>query len=483
MSTVNNYGGKMEQINKKQGFPCMETPTCEASWEIDTLDRKSYSVRLEKIIALTEDPYVIALTAPWGSGKSFFLEAWRKTLIKDKKPCVYFSAWEFENDADPLFSLIGNIKQAFIPYKKEFNNEDANLIKHSQEKQSTITTLCQKVNYSLDRMINLSNALKIGVAAGLDVGRMIAPNTATTTAKIIDSGITAFEEIKDSQKDFKNDLTEFAKHIIQQHNNHPIVIMIDELDRCKPEYVITLLERIKHLFRIKGLVFILAIDLPQLNNIVKNIYGFEDGTCRDYLDKFFDLYFELPYAKSNTFSIKKLEKTIIHIPPDILAFDLGWEKSLSIYIEILALITQEKSYSLRKIEKSLSIFSVISNEYEPSLWHAYWILHFLLNDATLNYVDKALSEWEILRDRMKYQKDSAKIHKTNFTYKTIPEALYMVMKTYKSGSIICFNHHISFEEEFRKYATSLDRFTDTIFISCPKTIDIYDMCKLRWSRF
>ena len=54
----------MEQKNKTSGFSCFETPTCEASWEIDTLNRKVYSERLEKIIALTKHPYVIALNAP-----------------------------------------------------------------------------------------------------------------------------------------------------------------------------------------------------------------------------------------------------------------------------------------------------------------------------------------------------------------------------------------------------------------------------------
>ena len=155
------------------------------------------------------------------------MEAWKKTLTKDSKPCVYFSAWEFENEADPLFSLIGNIKQSFIPYKQDVCSDSAEIHKHCDEKTSTLTTLCQKLNYSLNRMSTFSNVLKLGTAFALDAGRVIAPNTATAAGKIIDSSITAFEEIKESQKNFKDDLTAFVEEITQNNHNHPIVIMID----------------------------------------------------------------------------------------------------------------------------------------------------------------------------------------------------------------------------------------------------------------
>ena len=39
-----------------------------------------------------------------------------------------------------------------------------------------------------------------------------------------------------------------------------LFVFIDELDRCRPTYAIELLERIKHLLDIDGLVFILAMD-------------------------------------------------------------------------------------------------------------------------------------------------------------------------------------------------------------------------------
>ena len=65
-----------------------------ASWEKDKLDRKPHADRLTALIQNTRGPYVIGLTSPWGSGKTFFLRAWERDLVEQKKPCVYFNAWK-----------------------------------------------------------------------------------------------------------------------------------------------------------------------------------------------------------------------------------------------------------------------------------------------------------------------------------------------------------------------------------------------------
>lgn len=72
------------------------TDTEQMTWENDLLNRKEYADRLTTLIKNTKGPYVIGLTSPWGSGKTFFLQAWRHQLLEDKKPCIYFNAWENE---------------------------------------------------------------------------------------------------------------------------------------------------------------------------------------------------------------------------------------------------------------------------------------------------------------------------------------------------------------------------------------------------
>lgn len=72
-----------------------------------------------------------------------------------------------------------------------------------------------------------------------------------------------------------------------------LVFFIDELDRCKPNYAIGMLERIKHYFDDERVTFIFSISLSQLQHTVNRFYGSGFDATR-YLDKFFDLRISLP---------------------------------------------------------------------------------------------------------------------------------------------------------------------------------------------
>jgi hypothetical protein len=79
-----------------------------------------------------------------------------------------------------------------------------------------------------------------------------------------------------------------------------LFIFIDELDRCRPTYAIELLERIKHLLDIEGLVFVLAMDKIQLSHSVKGIYGAEFEAL-GYLRRFIDIEYTLPESDLDAF--------------------------------------------------------------------------------------------------------------------------------------------------------------------------------------
>jgi hypothetical protein len=63
------------------------------------------------------------------------------------------------------------------------------------------------------------------------------------------------------------------------------LIIIDELDRCNPNYAIEFLETIKHFFDIKGLIFALGVDKKQLASSAKALFG-QDLDFDEYYRKF-----------------------------------------------------------------------------------------------------------------------------------------------------------------------------------------------------
>ncbi len=85
----------------------------------------------------------------------------------------------------------------------------------------------------------------------------------------------------------KHEIQQWVGAIIgKKKKQAPAFILIDELDRCRPSYAVEMLETIKHIFDIKGVVFVLATDTEQLQHSIKVIYG-EGFNAPAYLRRFF----------------------------------------------------------------------------------------------------------------------------------------------------------------------------------------------------
>ena len=83
---------------------------------------------------------------------------------------------------------------------------------------------------------------------------------------------------------FKAKLTKLAN---TSENSAPLVVIIDELDRCRPSYALEMLERVKHLFDVPNVVFIFFVYAPALLSAVRKTYG-QDIDPSEYLRKFFE---------------------------------------------------------------------------------------------------------------------------------------------------------------------------------------------------
>ena len=94
-------------------------------------------------------------------------------------------------------------------------------------------------------------------------------------------------------RDLKTNIEQWIETVIAQKKlQYPAFIFIDELDRCRPSYAVEMLETIKHIFDIKGIIFVVATDTEQLQHAVKAIYG-EGFDARLYLGRFFNSRFSL----------------------------------------------------------------------------------------------------------------------------------------------------------------------------------------------
>lgn len=103
-----------------------------------------------------------------------------------------------------------------------------------------------------------------------------------------------------SNDQIKLKLKELYDEILNE-NADRLIIFIDELDRCKPDFSIKVLERIKHYINIDERVqVVFSINKNQLEHSVNKCYGSNFDSC-NYLNRFFDLIFDLPEVDTSLY--------------------------------------------------------------------------------------------------------------------------------------------------------------------------------------
>ena len=244
-------------------------------WQDDTLDRAEIAERLTNLIQHQQNPLVIGINGQWGTGKTFLLERWAKDLDKNGFSAIYYNAWEDDFSDDPLLSIIGQLSECI----KEDLDEDIN---------------SQIVNAAV-QLMERSALISLTQAMGVEV-------------RVSDVTRNLLEEYREKNKtkvDLKKHLATMSTKVFES-TNHPLIFIIDELDRCRPTFAIELLERVKHIFDVPNLVFILGINRGELCRSLQSVYGDIDANV--YLRRFFDLEFTLPEIDSEEFCRSMMRK-------------------------------------------------------------------------------------------------------------------------------------------------------------------------------
>ena len=140
--------------------------------------------------------------------------------------------------------------------------------------------------------------------------------------------------------------------------NKPTVVLIDELDRCRPSYAIELLETAKHIFGVDNVVFVLAVNREELAHSVKALYGSEFG-ANGYLGRFFDIDFRLPAPNRQAFIRNMLSGVGVYQFFEETSDQFAREQGKDVCDPIITLFLSSSDLSLRSIGQSLHRFAVV----------------------------------------------------------------------------------------------------------------------------
>lgn len=265
----------------------------------DRLDRSTGAKNLTRLIATVENPFVLSVEGGWGTGKTTFLKMWQRQLEKDGFVTIYFSAWENDFAEDPFVSLIGEIQKAIAA--EGSGNRGEKFRKASRKVFRRLIPLAVKIAASK----------VLGEKGVQDVAEVLTSESADVKeflGKLAEEAVADYHDQKEAIETFKQSLRELAEEIATGENHKPpVIVFVDELDRCRPPYAIALLERIKHLFGVPGVVFVLGVDRDQLGHSIRALYGVGmdvDG----YLRRFVDLAYHLPPASCEKFAIHLVQR-------------------------------------------------------------------------------------------------------------------------------------------------------------------------------
>ena len=249
----------------------------------DLLGRREPVDALTNIIGSIDGPCVLAVDSAWGMGKTTFLNMWAQYLRNEGFPVVKFNAWETDFAGEPFVALSEEITAGLAEFDQG---------QRTRTLRIAATNVLRTTAPVLSRTA-LRSIPFLGTSISGEVDRWLDAQTATNAS--------SYKQAKDAIAGFRKALQDSAAQLAGASSGKPIVVVVDELDRCRPTYAIELLEVAKHLFAVDNVVFVLTADRSQLAHSVKTLYGTEFDAS-GYLKRFFDVDFLLPEPDRQTYA-------------------------------------------------------------------------------------------------------------------------------------------------------------------------------------
>ncbi len=260
----------------------------------DEFRRRSIAIKTIKLLKSEIPVSPLIIDGDWGVGKTEFCYK-LINLLKELSPTtdtndnttyhtVYIDAFKADHANEPLATILAAILNS-LPQsgdKIEFREKAMNVLKFGTSVVSRAA-----VGFLLRQ-----DAAGIPDEFDQAFKEMID--------KSIDSVLKSHEKAEEKITALKAVLKEITE-------TDQLIIFIDELDRCHPNFTIKVLENIKHIFDVEGVQFVLVANLKQIEAFVEHSYG--SVNAKRYLDKFIGYSFNLPgnvYQEQEVISTSKV---------------------------------------------------------------------------------------------------------------------------------------------------------------------------------
>ena len=273
----------------------------------DLFGYKEFGEKLAGFVESLEGPSVIGLDGPWGSGKTTFGKQWAGLLRQRGSAVIYFDAFAADSGDDPLGDIASQlfVGVADEETRRRFADAALQLMKSLAPVGAGLALRWATSGFVGEGPVRsfisaFRDAWRARVGKDDEMSKVFRRRIdgAQDRARVISDFRKALESLADAMKEEALGKADSAEKGKESSLPRPLVIIIDELDRCKPTYALDLLENLKHVFNVENVCFVLVTNSAQLEKVVESQYGVTAATA--YLKKFFQASFFLPKTGTQT---------------------------------------------------------------------------------------------------------------------------------------------------------------------------------------
>ena len=279
----------------------METQSLEKTFAThDEFNRKPIAENIIRLVTSPIDLSPMVIDGGWGTGKTEFCQKLIRLMEQQQlnyQP-VYIDAFRSDHSGEPLLALLAEIIKACTPEdtdgqpsekRKSFTNRISKVAGFG------IKTIFKAVTGHVLKQNTDDLAEELQQIMNDDQEARSVAETVTDTANTIASHTidATVEALLKEQIEAEKNLETLKACLKELAADKPIILFIDELDRCRPDYAVDMLEVIKHVFDIENVKVVLVTNTKQLRAAINHRYGAE-VEAQEYLDKFLKYSFALP---------------------------------------------------------------------------------------------------------------------------------------------------------------------------------------------
>ncbi|WP_256384597.1 KAP family P-loop NTPase fold protein [Photobacterium toruni] len=380
--------------------------------ERDEFQRKEIAEKAIKLLQSDIEISPMVIDGHWGTGKTEFCHKLINLMAEDDTHhLLYIDAFKADHADEPLLTVLAEVIK---------------LLPNENTRQRFIKKILPATRFGL-KVIAKASAAHLLRQDTADMLNDFDKDIQKTADKVIDSSVESL--LKDHVKADES-LTSLQAALKEISDEKPIVIFIDELDRCRPNFSVHMLEVIKHTFDVDGVQFVLVTNTQQLKASINHCYG-SSVDAQKYLDKFLKFTLSLPSELKNRREYHSLVssehyKNLVNNSEHLKYFEL----LTSSYYEPIHDLIKINKLSLREVEsfiRNLNIYQVITNDkgFDSNIIYGYKIIRlisiFLFTihpDMAYNIIKNTISVDELA--------NFFGVNKTISTEKRFPDRLQVI---------------------------------------------------------